>query len=170
MELAADLQTELMRHARLPAGWQLLQSGFGRTAPDNALSAGTRNHKLALFADDGGARPANMYDELIGQNEDVIRLQSTTQWTSLPGDSGGPLFAVNEVSGKVVVVGVTLGSEVFPTQQAEQQAGVTAQTQDGTFNNGSISLMRLYRGWAGEARTASPIVPLWRKTWAELVG
>jgi hypothetical protein len=168
VDQAADLVRAQMQNGALPVGWSLLQSGFGRTNPGNELSVGTLNHKVAAFAH-GGARPANMYDAILGSNEDVLVLTSSAAWTTLPGDSGGPLFAVNSVAQKVSVLGVTLGSEVFPNQLAEQQSGVTAQTPDGAVNNASTSLMRLYEGWAGGDRPVHPITPLCRKTWAELV-
>ncbi|HET9955281.1 MAG TPA: hypothetical protein VFQ61_12290, partial [Polyangiaceae bacterium] len=140
---AKELMLELIKHGTLPVGWELLQAGYGRTRADNPDSAGNLNFKLSKFSN---GRPATYYDTTAGENTSVLVLESSAAWTTLPGDSGGPLFAVNRVKGNTHVIGVTLGSDVFATLQAEQQ-GLAANDTDGAHNNAATALDRVYDGW-----------------------
>jgi hypothetical protein len=134
-----------LRDGTLPANYTLLQAGYGQTSAGNAESKAFAFKVSELAANAEGA-PATYYDAMMGTNTDVIKLKSSAAWTTLPGDSGGPLFAFNKVNKKLVVIGVTLGSDVFATREDEATA-LQRNANDGAHNNACTSLKRIYEAW-----------------------
>ncbi len=151
---ASVLFQELLYKGKLPVSYRLLQAGYGRTNPANVFSAGNLNFKVSEFENDDG-RAASYYDGLTGTCDDVLKLSSTAAWTSLPGDSGGPLFAVHLQTGKFYPIGVALGSDV--TTDADEDAA-WATHADGAHNNAVTSLYRLYEAWEGPGRDPASIL------------
>jgi hypothetical protein len=154
--VARNVCTYLQQHGSLEQGWSLLQVGYGRTDPDQDLSVGTRNAKISSFLGPAGGRPTEYWDSVLETNQEVMKLESSAEWTTLPGDSGGPLYAVYAPD-KVAVIGVTLGSDVFKTRQEDEAARADA---DGAHNNAVTSLAKLYNAWAfdGRSQIATPLL------------
>jgi hypothetical protein len=151
---AANLHATLDQQGKLPVGYALLQAGYGRTAPKNALSAGALHFKLSELEADGGFQ-ASYYDALTETSDDVLKLKSTAEWTSLPGDSGGPLFAVHQVTGKFYPIGVALGSDV--TADADEDEA-WKNDDDGAHNNAVTSLSRLYAAWYNKGKEPAGVL------------
>jgi len=149
---AVDLLTTLQQQGGHDYNWRLLQAGYGQTSKENVDSGGNLAFKFSKLKGQDGGRPKAFYDETAGTNEDVLVLESTAEWTTLPGDSGGPLFAVNTTTKKMCLLGVTLGSDVFATQVEEQHA-LGVNDADGAYNNAVTSLSRLYAAWLDPGRS-----------------
>jgi len=125
--------------------WQdcLVQLGFGRR-DHSPMSKGNgrRQEKLSRFKARNAHVPIdviNVQNDDTVRNDDVFLLESTTDWTTLPGDSGGPLYVVNPSLKIPVQIGVTLGADGSATKNATYDLAT-----DGTYNNTVTSLLRLY--------------------------
>ncbi len=151
---ATELCRTLGYSVDLGVGYSLLQAGYGRTKADDPDSTGKLKFKLSELEDDGSA--ADYYDSLTAQSLAVFKLKSAADWTSHKGDSGGPLFAVNTVSGKHHTIGVTLGADVT----TDSDEDTTWQSDDdGSHNNAVTSLARLYEAWdTGGGDPAAPLL------------
>lgn len=132
-----DIQTT----GELPARTHLIQAGFGKQGQKNTsgeLKDGQLLFKVSEFKTDG--TPGTYYDEHVDAYNNVFLLNSTDKWTTLSGDSGGPLFAVSPDS--CFVLGVTLGSDSFAREDDEPE---TLQADpDGKYNNTATSLLAVY--------------------------
>ncbi len=99
--------------------YHLFQVGYGRTVADNEHTAGnlqTRHMNMNTpwstivkgldqsFAAGGGGQPGF---------RDLLILRASDAESTLPGDSGGPLFLLNTWTGDIHLLGVTLGSNFY---------------------------------------------------------
>lgn len=126
--------------------YQFLQTGYGvpslTTNKDQYLGK-LENYKIKAVEFDS-FQPRDVYEESVSKYQDVFTLKSNQNCTTLPGDSGGPVFGVvlGEEKFALYLVGLTLGSDYFLRQQDEP---ATLQTDpDGKYNNGSTSLSKYY--------------------------
>lgn len=140
-----EVSTQLNINNTLPNGYRLVQAGFGQTSLENENSK-QFNFKVSQLAQVQGAWAQDYYDSRLGTNSEVILLRSRHDWTTLPGDSGGPLFAIHPGGQKIAVLGVTLGADLFATEDAENQAAALDE-RDGAHNNACTSLASLYYAW-----------------------
>jgi len=151
------VSNQLNMNKTLPQGYRLIQSGYGQKTLENENSKEFQFKVSSLATTDGGWEQ-EYYDSNLGTNSEVILLQSRADWTTLPGDSGGPLFAVHPQQGRIAVIGVTLGADVFKTREAETDA-LAVDDNDGAYNNACTSLSSLYYAWpyGTNAKFAAPL-------------
>jgi hypothetical protein len=110
-----------------------VQMGYGAVQP-GAEATGVLQWRAVELKD---ATPSDYFDTGVGTNKGVLLLKSSAAETSLPGDSGGPLFAVAK-GNQVHVLGVTLGADAFKTKNAEDTEKAKFEDDDipdGTYNN-----------------------------------
>ncbi|MUG95140.1 hypothetical protein F7734_23365 [Scytonema sp. UIC 10036] len=127
--------------------YQFLQTGYGvpssTTNRDNYV--GTLNDFKIKAVEFNAYQTRNVYDETVAQYKDVFNLKSNQNCTTLPGDSGGPLFGVvlGEEKFFLYLLGLTLGSDYFVNKQDEP--ATLKDDPDGKYNNGATSLSEYYQ-------------------------
>ncbi|PSW06181.1 hypothetical protein [Photobacterium lipolyticum] len=120
--------------------YQFIQAGFGRqTKLDGGLFEGSLNKLQYRVIDfkEGNTGPFIMSDDNVDY-QDIFVCQSDEDNTSLPGDFGGPVFAVEigSSSPMLYLVGITLGSEFFEKDKAPEDADTVPI---GHYNNVATS-------------------------------
>lgn len=119
----------------------LVQAGFGAQGQKKTKEEtknGTLLYKQSAFAK---YVRQSYYDDHVGAYTDVYELQSDQTWTTLPGDSGGPLFLIE--NNACLPIGVTLGADSFASQKDEPKS--LATDPDGKYNNTATSLLPIYQ-------------------------
>ncbi|MFM2481960.1 hypothetical protein [Celerinatantimonas sp. YJH-8] len=123
--------------------YQFFQFGYGKPSTDTGddytatldnlkyrvIEPEGTDHYRAIVCEDG---------EMVKEYQDVLLFQSDTQNTSLPGDSGGPVFAFQQATTapEIFLLGVNLGSDFFKPHQAPSDS---QSAPTGKYNNAITS-------------------------------
>jgi|GEM_PF-3646234 len=144
LPLNANTQTKVNNLKK----YQFIQAGYGWPSADaGALYTGTlRNlkHRCVEFTS-SDATPVNVEGEdAIDEYKNVFLLTSAANNTSLPGDSGGPVYGVELGSpySPLYLVGINLGADFF--EEGQKPPGADDEP-DGTYNNAATSAEAFFR-------------------------
>ncbi|WP_224364369.1 hypothetical protein [Hyalangium versicolor] len=98
-------------------GYTLLQAGYGKTTKASISSGGPLQFRKtkAKAADPDASYLASTSEEF----QQVLLLDASDTNTTLPGDSGGPLFAVHPKLEQVFLLGVTLGANFYAGDESD---------------------------------------------------
>jgi hypothetical protein len=119
----------------------LVQFGFGAARKREAPKGTLQQRKVTLRS----PTPDTFYSRTVDENVDVLLLNSRPADTTLPGDSGGPLFAVPTQRDRdkyITLLAVTLGADSCKTKEEDIKAHAN---DDGHLNNAVTSLKRAYQ-------------------------
>ncbi|GAB7217254.1 hypothetical protein OS42_38670 [Dickeya oryzae] len=151
-EFLMALSTKVYEKIKEKPKYVFIQAGYGMPNRGNAgMYTGTLNninYRVVSFIQNGDAKKFDIgpHDVKIDDStclyKDVFLFASDKDNTSMPGDSGGPIYGVelcNENPDPLIyLVGITLGSDFYKDDEVKVKDD--SQEPDGYKNNAATSI------------------------------
>ncbi|MEQ4513027.1 MAG: hypothetical protein ABN480_20785 [Dickeya sp.] len=150
-EFLRELNTNVRETIKGKSKYVFIQAGYGMPDGKNAgMYTGTLNninYRVVSFIKKAGGKDFDIgpYDVKIDDStclyKDVFLFVSDNDDTSMPGDSGGPIYGVelcnNNPDPLIYLVGITLGSDFYKDDEVKVKGD--SQEPDGYKNNAATS-------------------------------
>lgn len=112
--LTNDVARRVLTNAFGYRGYTLLQFGYGKNGPSAMASHVFAKRTISIEPPRGSARVVHSYLPVTHEKyQDVFVFPGSDENTGAPGDSGGPVFALDPTLTKAFLIGLHLGANFY---------------------------------------------------------